>query len=104
MAHRLCSHHPQSLELAGRDELLNFTLTFLTSTWYIKNPFLKAKLVEILFFGAWPYRGNQSLLGANLNASKVALDHLMKALMHFYIGECFGLRFDETKRLANVQR
>ncbi|EIM85743.1 uncharacterized protein STEHIDRAFT_59114 [Stereum hirsutum FP-91666 SS1] len=78
-------HHPQSLELQGRDELLNFTLSFLTSTWYIKNPFLKAKLVEILFFGAWPYRGNQSLLGSNLNASKVALDHLMRALMHFYI-------------------
>jgi hypothetical protein len=26
-----------------------FALTFLTSTWYIKNPFLKAKINEVRF-------------------------------------------------------
>ena len=40
-------HSPNSLELSGKNELVIFTLTFLTSTWYIKNPFLKAKLVEV---------------------------------------------------------
>ena len=38
---------PDSLELSGKNELLVWALTFLTSTWYIKNPFLKAKLVEV---------------------------------------------------------
>jgi len=40
-------HSPNSLELSGKNELVIFALTFLTSTWYIKNPFLKAKLVEV---------------------------------------------------------
>ena len=42
-----CRHRqsPRSLELSGRNEMLIWCLTFLTSTWYIKNPFLKAKIV-----------------------------------------------------------
>ncbi|KAI0043444.1 hypothetical protein FA95DRAFT_1563296 [Auriscalpium vulgare] len=79
-------HVPNTLELAGREELLLFTLTFLTSTWYIKNPFLKNKIVEILFFACFSYRGEgPSLLGNMLNTHTVALKYLMKALMHFYI-------------------
>lgn len=42
-----CRHSPNTLELSGKNELVIFALTFLTSTWYIKNPFLKAKLVEV---------------------------------------------------------
>jgi len=38
---------PDSLELTGRTELLLFALTFLTSTWYIKNPFLKSKINDV---------------------------------------------------------
>lgn len=41
------SHSPDSLDLSGKDELLVFALTFLTSTWYIKNPFLKSKINEV---------------------------------------------------------
>lgn len=40
-------HSPTSLEVSGKNELVIFSLTFLTSTWYIKNPFLKAKIVEV---------------------------------------------------------
>ena len=42
------SNSPDSLELSGKTELLLWALTFLTSTWYIKNPFLKAKIVEVI--------------------------------------------------------
>lgn len=38
---------PESLELSGKTELVIFALTFLTSTWYIKNPFLKAHINEV---------------------------------------------------------
>lgn len=41
------SHSPNSLDLSGKEELLVFALTFLTSTWYIKNPFLKSKINEV---------------------------------------------------------
>ncbi|KAN0087641.1 Ubiquitin elongating factor core domain containing protein [Tylopilus felleus] len=77
---------PDSLDLAGKDELLVFALTFLTSTWYIKNPFLKAKINEAVFYGVLPY-GNErnGILGAVLNSHPLALKHLIQALTHFYI-------------------
>ena len=43
------SNSPDSLELSGKTELFMWALTFLTSTWYIKNPFLKAKINEVGF-------------------------------------------------------
>ncbi|TFK52628.1 hypothetical protein OE88DRAFT_1628311 [Heliocybe sulcata] len=79
-------HTPQSLDLSGKNELVIFCLTFLTSTWYIKNPFLKSKINEVLFFGILGYRGERTgVLGGTLNSHPLALKHLMPALMHFYI-------------------
>ena len=43
----LYRHSPDKFELGGKFELLTFVLTFLTSTWYIKNPFLKAKINDV---------------------------------------------------------
>ncbi|TFY76233.1 hypothetical protein EWM64_g7779 [Hericium alpestre] len=77
---------PNTLELSGREELLIFALTFLTSTWYIKNPFLKLKIVEFLFFGCFRYRTEgPSLLGGVINSHPMALTHTMPALMHYYV-------------------
>jgi len=72
--------------MAGKLELMTFVLTFLTSTWYIKNPFLKSKINDVLFMSIWNY-GRQSggILGNMLNSHPMALKHLMPALMHFYI-------------------
>lgn len=66
--------------------MLIWCLSFLTSTWYIKNPFLKAKIVEVLFYGCWNWGEQRSVLTTLLNTHPVALLHLMPALMHFYIG------------------
>ncbi|KAG9315705.1 ubiquitin elongating factor core-domain-containing protein [Chiua virens] len=79
-------HTPNSLDLSGKDELLVFALTFLTSTWYIKNPFLKAKINEAVFFGVLPY-GNErnGILGGTLNSHPLSAKHLIPALTHFYI-------------------
>jgi ubiquitin conjugation factor E4 B len=38
---------PSALALAGKAEVVQFALAFLTSTWYVTNPFLKSKLVEV---------------------------------------------------------
>lgn len=40
-------HGPSSLELTGREEVLIFTITFMLSTWWIKNPFLKNKIIDV---------------------------------------------------------
>jgi ubiquitin conjugation factor E4 B len=97
---------PDSFDLSGKNELVLFALTFLTSTWYIKNPFLKSKINEVshllssfsqhisqhilqtLFYGILRYnREPYGILGHVLNTHPMALKHLMPALMHFYIGQ-----------------
>jgi ubiquitin conjugation factor E4 B len=79
-------HSPESLDLSGKDELVIFALTFLTSTWYIKNPFLKAKINEAIFYGVLPYGNDRhGILGHALNTHSVALKNLIPALTHFYI-------------------
>jgi ubiquitin conjugation factor E4 B len=40
-------HGPSSLELTGKEEVLIFTITFMLSTWWIKNPFLKNKIIDV---------------------------------------------------------
>ncbi|KAF8579833.1 hypothetical protein K439DRAFT_1522775 [Ramaria rubella] len=82
----LVSHQPQSLELSGKTELVDFALTFLSSTFYITNPYLKSKLVQIIFYGTIAYgRESLGLLGGTLNSHPLALKHLMSCLMSFYI-------------------
>ncbi|KAF8798969.1 hypothetical protein BYT27DRAFT_7202705 [Phlegmacium glaucopus] len=77
---------PEKFELAGKVELMTFVLTFLTSTWYIKNPFLKSKINDVLFMSIWGYgRERNGILGNLLNSHPLALKHLMPALMNFYI-------------------
>ncbi|KAF8501083.1 ubiquitin elongating factor core-domain-containing protein [Russula emetica] len=78
-------HGPSSLELTGKEEVLIFTITFMLSTWWIKNPFLKNKIIDILFCSCFTYKGQSSLLGSSLNSHPVALKYLMPALTHFYI-------------------
>ncbi|KAF7288510.1 U-box domain-containing protein [Mycena chlorophos] len=84
--HFVVQFSPDKFELSGKIELLTFVLTFLNSTWYIKNPFLKSKINDVLFFGIWNYgRERHGLLGGLLNTNEMALKHLMPALTHFYI-------------------
>ncbi|KAF5369482.1 hypothetical protein D9758_002753 [Tetrapyrgos nigripes] len=84
--HFSTNHAPDKFELSGKNELLLFILTFLTSTWYIKNPFLKSKINDVLFMGTWGYgRERNGILGGLLHSHPMALKHLMPALMHFYI-------------------
>ncbi|PBK97395.1 hypothetical protein ARMGADRAFT_987069 [Armillaria gallica] len=79
-------YSPDKFDLSGKTELLIFVLTFLSSTWYIKNPFLKSKINDVLFIGIWNFgRERDGVLGFLLNTHPLALKHLMSSLMHFYI-------------------
>ncbi|KAH8114701.1 ubiquitin elongating factor core-domain-containing protein [Phellopilus nigrolimitatus] len=82
----LMRNSPMSFDLTGKNELVIWALTFLRSTWYIKNPFLKAKINEVIFFGTLGYgRERNGVLGGILNTHPFALKHLMPALMSFYV-------------------
>ncbi|GAA5817498.1 hypothetical protein MFLAVUS_011046 [Mucor flavus] len=70
----------------SHDELVTFIITFLRSTKYVKNPYLKAKLVEILFFFTYPIaKGVPGELESILNSHPLALQHLVPSLMNFYV-------------------
>jgi ubiquitin conjugation factor E4 B len=70
------------------EELVKICITFLRSSEYIKNPYLKSGLVTILFHGVWGIPGRpKGVLGDTLFAHDFATKHLLHALMKFYI-EC----------------
>jgi ubiquitin conjugation factor E4 B len=72
-------------------------MTFLSSPWYIKNPFLKAKLVTVLFFGTLGTEGDKhGVLFGQLNSHKLCLKHLMAALVSFYIGAGKRIKAERT--------
>ncbi|KAF9927043.1 hypothetical protein FBU30_003541 [Linnemannia zychae] len=80
-------HSPETVATSSLDELVTFTMVFLTTPGYIKNPHLKAKFVEILFYMTLPYRGqrNDDTLGIKLNTNQMALEYLIPAIMNFYV-------------------
>jgi len=74
--------------LAVGDEIIALSIAFLQCSEYIKNPYLKSSLVSLLFSGTWPAPGHRNgVLGDQLINSKFANDHLLHALIKFYI-EC----------------
>ncbi|CAE6498500.1 unnamed protein product [Rhizoctonia solani] len=79
-------HCPELLDNSLRIEFLVFALTFLTSTWYVKNPLLKSKLLQGLFYGSI-HVGHEydGLLIALFNSHPMALQHLIPSLMWFYV-------------------
>ncbi|KAF9935087.1 hypothetical protein BGZ65_003503 [Modicella reniformis] len=80
-------HSPEIVGSSTLDELITFTMVFLITPGYIKNPYLKAKLAEILFYMTLPYRGqrNDDTLGIKLNTHPMALQCLVPAIMNFYV-------------------
>lgn len=81
------SFKPDILMSAVGDEIITLCITFLRSSEYIRNPYLKSSLVTLLFSGTWPiYHFVRGVLGDMLVASPFANEHLLHSLMKFYIG------------------
>ncbi|KAL3427699.1 ubiquitin conjugation factor e4 b [Phlyctema vagabunda] len=79
---------PDVMISAVGDEVMTLCITFLTNSEYIKNPYLKAKLVSLLFHGTWPvYHRTKGVLGDSLTGTVFANKYLLHALMKFY-NEC----------------
>jgi ubiquitin conjugation factor E4 B len=79
---------PKVLPGAVGDEMMTLSVTFLESSDYIRNPYLKASLAGLLYMGGWDlYHLRGGVLGEALTSSKFANEYLLHALMKFYI-EC----------------
>lgn len=82
----LARHRPTSLPEVVKRDFVTFTVTFLSSGWYIKNPFIKAKLAEIMWWNVIPYGYSQTgILGDVINVHPLALAHLVPACMSFWV-------------------
>ena len=82
----ILSTMPQIISPTQSDELVMLCITFLRNSEYIKNPYLKAELVTILFRGTWPWRqGGRGILADLFNSMPFATDHLLHSLMRFFI-------------------
>ncbi|KAK9449910.1 ubiquitin elongating factor core-domain-containing protein [Limtongia smithiae] len=79
-------HFPQLLFDQTHVELVTFAVTFIRTSSYIKNPYLKAKIIEVLFFGVQQQPSFRfGFLGETLNSLPFAVEHLFHMLMQFYI-------------------
>lgn len=68
------------------EEIVQFCITFLRSSEYIKNPGIKSGLVTILFYGVQPLQNRaMGVLGDLLIGSSFANKHLLHSLMKYYI-------------------
>lgn len=77
---------PQIITATQGDELVMLCVAFLESSEYIKNPYLKAGLVSILYRGTWPRPGGATgVLVDLLNSMPFANEYLLHACMKFYI-------------------
>lgn len=77
---------PQIVTATQGDELVMMCISFLESSQYIKNPYLKAGLVSIMFRGTWPRPGGgRGVLVDLLNSLPFATQYLLHAVMKFYI-------------------
>lgn len=77
---------PQIITATQGDELVMLCIAFLESSAYIKNPYLKAGLVSILFRGTWDRPGGaRGVLVDLLNSMSFANEYLLHAVMKFYI-------------------
>ncbi|KAI5778196.1 ubiquitin elongating factor core-domain-containing protein [Geopyxis carbonaria] len=102
-------HNPQVLIPTQLTELLTFAVTFLRSSSYIQKATLKSKLVEIIFLGVYdtPY-GRPGYLVELIHGNSFVLEHLMHALMNFYIEiekhyyEKFTVRFQISKIIQKI--
>ena len=71
-------------------DIFNLLLVFVCSFQYISNPYLTAKLVEVMYVFNPAVQSNTAKLSDALLNNPLAIDHLVPALMNFYTGERTG--------------
>ncbi|WOL01706.1 putative ubiquitin conjugation factor E4 [Canna indica] len=80
----LTSRIPKALEGIVLDDFLNFIIMFMASPSYIKNPHLRAKMVEVL--NCWiPQRSGLSSTAALFEGHQLSLDYLVRNLFKLYV-------------------
>ncbi|WVZ57309.1 hypothetical protein U9M48_007709 [Paspalum notatum var. saurae] len=80
----LTSRIPKALETFVLDDFLSFIIMFMGSTSYIKNPYLRAKMVEVL--NCWmPQRSGLNSTASLFEGHQLCLDYLVRNLLKLYV-------------------
>eukprot|EP00252_Welwitschia_mirabilis_P016787 TRINITY_DN3721_c0_g1_i1.p1 TRINITY_DN3721_c0_g1~~TRINITY_DN3721_c0_g1_i1.p1 ORF type:complete len:1020 (+),score=199.58 TRINITY_DN3721_c0_g1_i1:182-3241(+) len=78
------SRVPRALDGVILDDFMNFMIIFMSRTLYIKNPYLRAKMVEVL--NAWmPQKSNIPTMATLFEGHSLALEYLVFNLMKVYV-------------------
>ncbi|KAG0460236.1 hypothetical protein HPP92_023364 [Vanilla planifolia] len=78
------SRIPRALDGFLLDDFLNFIIMFMASPSYLKNPYLRAKMVEVL--NCWlPQRSGTSATASLFDGNQLSLDYLVRNLLKLYV-------------------
>ncbi|XP_077211467.1 putative ubiquitin conjugation factor E4 [Tasmannia lanceolata] len=78
------SRIPKALDGFFLDDFLNFIIMFMASPSYIRNPYLRAKMVEVL--NCWmPNRSASSATATLFEGHQLSLEYLVRNLLKLYV-------------------
>ncbi|KAL2316564.1 hypothetical protein Fmac_030440 [Flemingia macrophylla] len=78
------SRIPKALDGVVLDEFMNFIIMFMPSPEFIKNPYLRAKMVEVL--NCWMPRMSGSTATTTLfEGHQLSLEYLVRNLLKLYV-------------------
>lgn len=78
------SRIPKALDGVVLDEFMNFIIMFMASPEYIRNPYLRAKMVEVL--NCWmPRRSGSSVTTTLFEGHQLSLEYLVRNLLKLYV-------------------
>lgn len=78
------SRVPRALDGIILDDFMNFIIMFMGSPQYIRNPYLRAKMVEVL--NCWmPRRSGSSATSTLFEGHQLSLQYLVKNLLKLYV-------------------
>ncbi|KAF2299389.1 hypothetical protein GH714_031802 [Hevea brasiliensis] len=78
------SRIPKALDGVLLDDFMNFIIMFMASPTYIRNPYLRAKMVEVL--NCWmPRRSGSSPATTLFEGHQLSLEYLVRNLLKLYV-------------------
>ncbi|KDP27202.1 hypothetical protein JCGZ_19901 [Jatropha curcas] len=78
------SRIPRALDGVLLDDFMNFIIMFMASPTYIRNPYLRAKMVEVL--NCWmPRRSGSSATATLFEGHQLSLEYLVRNLLKLYV-------------------
>ncbi|CAH9090875.1 unnamed protein product [Cuscuta europaea] len=78
------SRIPRALDGVLLDDFMNFIIMFMGSPQYIRNPYLRAKMVEVL--NCWmPRRSGSSATATLFEGHQLSLEYLVRNLLKLYV-------------------